>query len=74
MPEPIPRLLLRVFPLPAEAGILPQMSVHGVARYVRGLARENHLRIQAKSREERFPPRKCPFTRLFGDIEIKVPN
>jgi hypothetical protein len=51
----------RMLPLSAEAGILPQMGVRGIARYVRGLAREDHLRIPAKSRKKRFAPRKYPW-------------
>ena len=51
----------RVFPSSAEAGILAQMGVRGIPRYVRGLAREDHLRIPAKRRKERFPPRECPW-------------
>jgi hypothetical protein len=47
-------------PLSAETGILPQMGIDGVAGDIRGIARENHLRIPAESREKRFPPRKCP--------------
>jgi len=41
-------------------GILPQMSVDSVPRYVRGLAGEDHLWIPAKRRKQQFPPRKCP--------------
>jgi len=58
--EFIETLAERVFPSSAEASILAQMGVRGIPRYVRGLAREDHFRIPAKRRKERFPPRECP--------------
>ncbi len=50
----------RALPLSAETGIPPQMGVRGIAGNAGSLAREDHIRSSAKSREQRFPPRECP--------------
>jgi hypothetical protein len=34
-----------MFPPSTESGILAQMGIRGIARYIRCLAREDHLRI-----------------------------
>jgi len=62
--DAVETLVERVLPPSAEAGVLSQMGIDGVPRYIRSPASENHLRIPAKRREERFPPRKCPLQRL----------
>jgi hypothetical protein len=60
----IPRVQAAIkcaLPLPSERCVFSQMGVRGIPRYVGSLAREDHLRIPAKRRKKRFPPRECPW-------------